>query len=182
MSTVLISERVRLTIAQGDIATQGVDAVVNAANSGLWMGSGVAGALKRAGGADIERDAMRQGPIEPGEAVITTAGTLAAKHVIHAAAMGEDLHTNAELIRRATEATLDLAEREGLTSIAFPALGTGVGGFAPAECARVMLGVFQSRAAGLRSVTEITIVLFGEAARTAFEHVAQEMFDRGGKR
>src|SRR5512143_2233224 len=85
--------RLRLTVVLGDIAEQATDAVVNAANNHLWMGAGVAGAIKARGGEEIERDAMKLGPIEPGEAVTTTAGRLKARYCIHAAAMGQDLVT-----------------------------------------------------------------------------------------
>lgn len=124
----------------GDITHARTDAVVNAANSGLWMGAGVAGAIKRAGGAEIEREAVAQGPIEPGEAVITTAGNLPARHVIHAAGMGQDLRTSAELIERSTLSSLRLARDHNLSSIVFPAIGTGVGGFPLDQCARLMTG------------------------------------------
>ena len=83
-----------VTIERGDITDAEVDAIVNAANSELWMGAGVAGAIKRKGGTVIEEDAVRQGPIEVGEAVLTVAGNLAATHVIHAAIMGVDLKTD----------------------------------------------------------------------------------------
>lgn len=169
---------VTLDIVDGDIAAQDVDAVVNAANSGLWMGSGVAGALKRAGGPEVEVQAMSRGPIRPGQAVITGAGRLPARHVIHAAAMGEDLRTDEALIRAATTAALDLAEHHRLGSIAFPALGTGVGGFPVRECARVMLELFRDRAPGLQFVDRITMVLFGRDATRAFGEVARELFER----
>ena len=128
-----------ITILEGDITARGVDAIVNAANNELWMGSGVAGAIKAKGGVQIEREAMAQGPVNPGQAVLTSAGSLPARFVIHAAVMGQDLHTDATLIGAATASTLSLAATRGLTSIAFPALGTGVGGFPIGECARVML-------------------------------------------
>lgn len=176
--SVRISDDVSLEIVAGDIAAQHVDAVVNAANSGLWMGSGVAGAIKRAGGREIEAEAISKGPIAPGQAVITSGGRLPARYVVHAAAMGEDLATDERLIRAATLAALDLADQHGLTSIAFPALGTGVGGFPLNDCARVMLGAFRERAPGLRSVRTIKMVVFGEPARQAFEREAQRMFTR----
>ena len=87
-----------LEIADGDIAAQTTDAVVNAANNAFWMGSGVAGAIKARGGQTIEDEAMAQGPVEPGECVLTSAGRLKARHVIHAAVMGQDLRTSAALI------------------------------------------------------------------------------------
>ena len=129
-----------LEIADGDLAAEQTDAVVNAANNAFWMGSGVAGALKARGGQSIEAEAMAQGPVEPGECVITSGGQLAARYVIHAAVMGQDLRTSAAIIERATRNSLALAETRQITSIAFPAFGTGVGGFpdrsvrAPDDC------------------------------------------------
>src|SRR4029077_2523543 len=90
----------------GDISQANVDAVVNAANNHFWMGAGVAGALKRAGGAEIEREAVPQGPVETGEAVVTTGGSLQAQYVIHAAVMGQDLRTDQSKIARATRNAL----------------------------------------------------------------------------
>src|SRR5215467_15457831 len=119
---------------QGDISRVQVDAVVNAANNHLWMGAGVAGALKRIGGSEIEREAVAKGPIEIGEAVVTSGGALPAKYVIHAAVMGQDLTTDRSKIGRATRNSLTRAGELGISSIAFPALGTGVGGL-PVEIA-----------------------------------------------
>jgi len=95
-----------VSIERGDITDCEVDAIVNAANSTLAMGAGVAGAIKRKGGVIIEEDAMRQGPVEVGEAVLTTGGNLAATHVIHAAVMGPDLKTDSEKIAATTRAVL----------------------------------------------------------------------------
>src|SRR5437867_13195785 len=99
-----------LEILDGDIADETTDAIVNAANNQFWMGAGVAGAIKRRGGVEIEREAMAQGPVEPGECVITSGGRLGAKHVIHAAVMGQDLQTSAHIIERATRNSLLLAD------------------------------------------------------------------------
>ena len=114
-----------IEVVQGDITRQDVDAIVNAANNHLWMGAGTAGAIVRAGGREIEDEAIRQGPIEVGEAVVTGSGNLVCKHVIHAAAMGQDLFTSADKIRASTDNALKRAEELGIASIAFPALGTG---------------------------------------------------------
>jgi O-acetyl-ADP-ribose deacetylase (regulator of RNase III) len=120
---------VKLEVAEGDIAALDVDAVANAANDHLWMGAGVAGALKRAGGKEIEREAIAKGPIGLGEAVATGAGRLPARWVIHGAVMGQDLRTNGELVERTTRSVLRAAEDVGAESLALPAFGTGVGGF-----------------------------------------------------
>src|SRR5215204_3621136 len=94
------------------------------------MGAGVAGAIKRAGGEEIERDAVAKAPIEVGEAVPTSAGRLPARWVIHGAVMGQDLRTNGELIGRTTESCRRVADELGAESLALPAFGTGVGGVA----------------------------------------------------
>ncbi len=158
-----------LVIERGDITDREVDAIVNAANSHLWMGAGVAGAIKRKGGVIIEEEAVRQGPVEVGEAVITTAGNLVATHVIHAAAMGQDLKTDGQKIAQATRSSLALADKHRLSSIAFPALGTGVGGFPPAQAADAMLtAVLSHIRGGSTTLRKVVFVLYQEEAWKAF--------------
>ncbi|MDP7369771.1 MAG: macro domain-containing protein [Nitrospinota bacterium] len=158
-----------LVISQGDITDSGVDAIVNAANNHLWMGAGVAGAIKRKGGAVIEEEAIRKGPIGVGEAISTGGGALRARYVIHAAGMGQDLRTSEEIFASCTSASLRRGADLGITSIAFPAIGTGVGGLALNQCAR---GMLQSAAAHLRSepgvIERIEFVMFGEDDYQAF--------------
>lgn len=165
---------VTVRLVQGDICARPVDAIVNAANSQLWMGAGVAGAIRRRGGPEIEREAVAQGPIAVGEAAVTGAGDLPARYVIHAAAMGPDLATSAEHIRQATRHALQRAEELGLSSIAFPALGTGVGGFPLEECARLMLSVVREHVSGGTVLGTIEFALFGSDAYQAFASVLQE--------
>ena len=158
-----------IAIERGDITDWEVDAIVNAANSTLAMGTGVAGAIKRKGGAIIEEEAIRQGPVEVGEAVLTTGGNLAATHVIHAAAMGPDLKTDGEKIAVTTRAVLGLATKHRITSLALPALGTGVGHVAPAVCADVMLReVVEHLRAGGSSLKRVIFVLYQDDAYKAF--------------
>ena len=142
----------RFRIVQQNIADLDVDAVVNAANDHLWMGAGVAGALKRAGGADIEREAMALGPIAVGQAVVTSGGRLRARHVIHAAVMGQDLRTSAAAIAAATRSTLVRANEIGARSVALPAFGTGVGGFPLDECARLMVAEATAHAGAVEEI------------------------------
>jgi len=125
-------------ICMGDIATAETDAIVNAANNHLYMGAGVAGALKVYGGIEIEKEAIKKGPIQIGQAIETGAGRLKAKYVIHAAVMGMDFKTNEKYIREATKNSLLLAEKLKIQSISFPALGTGVGEFPIIDCAQIM--------------------------------------------
>ena len=158
-----------IEVVQGDITEQAVDAIVNAANDHLWMGAGVAGAIVRRGGRGIEDAAIRQGPIKVGRAVVTGGGTLPAKHVIHAAVMGQDLKTDGSAIRRATEGALREAEKLKLRSVAFPALGTGVGGFPLEECATIMVRAARERSGKEESVPLLRFVLFDEPAFRAFQ-------------
>ncbi len=156
----------RLEVRDGDIAAVEADAVANAANDHLWMGAGVAGALKRAGGEEIEREAMAQGPIELGTAVATTAGRLPARWVIHGAVMGQDLRTSADLVRRTTRSCLALADELGCRSLALPAFGTGVGGFPLAECARIV--VEEARIFPAQSLELVIFAVYGSEAYEAF--------------
>jgi O-acetyl-ADP-ribose deacetylase len=158
-----------VSIERGDITDWEVDAIVNAANSTLAMGAGVAGAIKRKGGVIIEEEAMRQGPVEVGEAVLTTGGNLAATHVIHAAVMGPDLKTDAEKITATTRAVLALTAKRRLTSLALPALGTGVGHVPPAVSAEAMLNaVISYLKAGGTPLKRVTFVLYQDDAYKAF--------------
>ena len=161
----------QLEVVEGDIAALEVDAIANAANNHLWMGAGVAGAIKQAGGEEIEREAVAQGPIEVGEAVATAGGRLAARHVIHGAVMGQDLRTNADLVARTTRRCLELADELGCRSLGLPAFGTGVGGFPLEECAEIM--VREARAYEPRALERIVFAVFGDKAQKAFQAALQ---------
>ncbi len=158
-----------LEIIKGDITDQDTDAIVNAANNHLWMGAGVAGAIKKRGGEQIEREAVSQGPVEIGDVVLTPGGALKARWVIHAAVMGQDLHTNAESITRATRRALNLAESKSFSSVSFPALGTGVGGFSTVHCAKVMVTEVINFLIQSKSVKSARLVLFDDATFKEFE-------------
>ena len=156
-----------LEVVEGDITQLEVDAVANAANDHLWMGAGVAGAIKRAGGEEIEREAVEKGPIPVGDAIVTGAGALSARWVVHGAVMGQDLRTNADLVRRTTASCLRVADELGAESLALPAFGTGVGGFPLDECARLM--VEEARRFEPRALRRVVFAVFGDEARQAFE-------------
>jgi O-acetyl-ADP-ribose deacetylase (regulator of RNase III) len=157
---------VELEVRDGDIADVEADGIANAANDHLWMGAGVAGALAAAGGEVIEQEAMAQGPIELGTAIATTAGNLNARYVIHGAAMGQDLRTDADLIARTTRSCLEVADELGCRSLALPAFGTGVGGFPLADCARIM--VAEARIFPARSLERLIFAVYGGKAYDAF--------------
>src|SRR5437764_8175883 len=125
---------------QADVTKLDVDAIANAANTRLLHGGGVAGAISRAGGPEVQRESDEKAPIELGEAVATTAGEMPARYVIHAATMELGGPTSAEIIDRATRSTLSRAEELGCRSLALVAFGTGVGGFPLQEAARIMVG------------------------------------------
>jgi O-acetyl-ADP-ribose deacetylase (regulator of RNase III) len=161
-----------LEVVEGNIAVLEVDAIANAANNHLWMGAGVAGAIKGAGGDEIEREAVAKGPIEVGDAIATGAGSLPAEHVIHGAVMGQDLRTDADLVRRTTRRTLEVAEELGARSLALPAFGTGVGGFPLAECASIMVDV--ARAHEPRSLERVVFAVYGGEAEDAFRSALAE--------
>ncbi len=165
-----------LEIIQGDIADQDTEAVVNAANNYLWMGSGVAGAIKRKGGEEIEREAMAQAPIEVGGAVITSGGKLKAKYVIHAAAMGQDLHTDADKLKLSTFNSLKLAETKGITSVSIPAIGTGVGGFSIFQCANIMINEAITFLQNSKHIKLVRFVLFDKETFDAFNEELKLQF------
>jgi O-acetyl-ADP-ribose deacetylase len=154
-------------VVEGDITGVPVDAIANAANDRLWMGAGVAGAIKRAGGEQIEREAVAKGPIAVGDAVATGAGRLPARWVVHGAVMGQDLQTDAEKVRRTTRRCLEVADDIGAESLALPAFGTGVGGFPLDECARVMTDVVTAYEP--RTLRRVIFAVYGDEARRAFE-------------
>jgi len=173
----------QIEIVQGDITQQpDIDAIVNAANTDLALGAGVAGAIRRRGGDEIDREARAQGPIRMGEAVATSAGRLPNKYVIHAAAMGyrrEDelvpkrsgSLSSAAIIADATRNSLARADELGLRSVAFPALATGVAAFPVDECAETMIAAVNEYAGAQpqSSVKRVRFVLFGEADCKVFE-------------
>jgi O-acetyl-ADP-ribose deacetylase (regulator of RNase III) len=155
-----------LIVVDGDIAGLDVDAIANAANDHLWMGSGVAGAIKRAGGSEIEAEAVSKGPVSVGTAVATGAGRLKARYVIHGAVMGQDLRTDAQLIEQTTRSCLELADELGCESLALPAFGTGVGGFPLDDCARIMVRV--ARDYDPATLRRVVFAVFGADAAAAF--------------
>ncbi len=159
--------RPRIEIVEVDIATLDVDAIANDATDHLRMSSGVAGAINRAGGESIEREAIALGPIPIGEAVATGAGQLRARWVVHGAVMGQDLIASADAIEGATRRCLEVAAGLGAKSIALPAFGAEVGGFPIAECARRMVAV--TRRYAPTELDRIIFVVRGGEARQAFE-------------
>ncbi len=154
-----------LEVLQADVTTLDVDAIANAANTRLLHGGGVAAAIARAGGPALQRESDRRAPIGLGEAVETTAGDMPARYVIHAATMELGGPTSAEVIERATRATLAKAEELGCRSLALVAFGTGVGGFPLEQAATLMVGAAREHEGALE---RIVFAVHGDAAEQAF--------------
>ena len=132
----------KVTIIKGDITNLAVDAIVNAANSYGYMGGGVAGAIKKIGGEEIEMEAVSNAPIPIGSAVLTTAGKLRCKHVIHAPTMEQPASLiDAGNVKEATRAALECADEAGFKRIAIPGMGTGVGGVPRDKAAIAMIEI-----------------------------------------
>lgn len=159
----------RIELWNGDICDLEVDAIVNAANTSLWMATGVGGAIKRAGGDEIEFAAVRQAPVVLGDAIVTSAGRLAAKIVIHAVSIDRDRRVSEASIAAAVRSALARAREHGVSSVAFPALGTGVGGFPLEDGARVTVETVRDELEHSPSIQHVIFALRGAAAYAAFE-------------
>jgi len=162
----------RIELWNGDICDLEVDAIVSPAAPSLWMSTGVAGEIKRRGGDAIEFAALRQAPVALGDAVVTPAGRLAAKVVIHAVSLGRDRRPRAAAIDRAARSAMARVRELGLTSVAFPALGTGVGGFRLDEAARIAVAAIREELDRSPSVEHVIFALRGAAAYDAFARAA----------
>jgi O-acetyl-ADP-ribose deacetylase len=155
----------QLEVIAADVTKLDMDAIANAANTELKHGGGVAGAISRAGGPEVQRESDERAPVGLGEAVETTAGDMPARWVIHAATMELGGPTSAEIIERATRSTLAKAEELGCRSLALVAFGTGVGGFPLDEAARLMVGAAREHSGELE---RIVFAVHGEEAERAF--------------
>jgi O-acetyl-ADP-ribose deacetylase (regulator of RNase III) len=158
----------KIVIQKGDLTEMETDAIVNAANNDLLLGGGVAGAIRRKGGDEIQRECNEIGSIPVGYAAITTGGNLKAKRVIHAASMQLGRNTTAEALRHSTEYALRIAVERGLKTIAFPAIGTGIAGFPMKECAEIMLHEVVRHFEQGSSIEKVYFVLFDEDATETF--------------
>jgi O-acetyl-ADP-ribose deacetylase (regulator of RNase III) len=158
----------RIELWNGDICDLEVDAIVSPASTSLWMSSGVAGELKRTGGDEIEFAAIRQGPVALGDAIVTPAGRLAAKVVIHAVSLERDRRTSGPAIDRAARSAMARVRELGLASVAFPALGTGIGGFPLGDAARIAVDAVRDELGIESSIEHVVFALRGAAAFEAF--------------
>ncbi len=160
----------KIKVLKADITSLQVDAIVNAANSYGYMGGGVAGAIKRIGGIEIEQEAAAQAPIPVGFAVITTAGKLKCRFVVHAPTMEQPASlVDAGNVKEATRAALECADEKGLKVIAFPGMGTGVGGVPKDKAAQAMVSEIKKFKG--KSLQEVILVGFDNEMVKAFEEV-----------
>ncbi len=167
---------VQIEVVEADITEQPVDAIVNAANSELILGGGVAGAIARKGGPSIQEECQRHGPIRVGEAAITGAGNLPARYVIHAASMQLGGRATAESIRSSVAHALRLADEHQVRTIALPAVGMGIAGFPLREGARIMMETLKAHIDSGTELQAVRFCLFGQEAVQAFEQALQEVF------
>jgi O-acetyl-ADP-ribose deacetylase len=159
---------IELEVLQADITELELDAITNAANTQLRHGGGVAAAISRAGGPDVQRESNEKAPIGLGEAVETTAGDMPARYVIHAATMELGGPTSADVIARATHSTLRKADELGCRSLGLVAFGTGVGGFPLEDAARLMVDVVRQHQAS--SLEKVVFAVHGDGAVRAFRN------------
>jgi len=169
----------RIVLQQGDLTEMDVDAIVNPANNDLQLGGGLAGAIRRKCGDSVQRQCNEVGAIPVGGAAITSAGKLKARYIIHAASMQLGGHTTTRALRTSTAHSLRIAAEKGLQTIAFPAIGTGIGGFPLSECAAIMLHEVVNHLKCPTTIEKIYFVLFDAKALAVFERVMGEMKDRG---
>ncbi|HEV2615190.1 MAG TPA: macro domain-containing protein [Candidatus Acidoferrales bacterium] len=169
----------KIILLQGDLTEIDADAIVNAANNDLQLGGGVAGAIRRKGGEQIQRECDAIGSVPVGGAAITSGGRLKARHVIHAASMQLGGATTAQALRSSTAHSLRIAAQNDLKIIAFPAVGTGIAGFPMRECAEIMLAEAQKHLQGATSLKQIQFILFDKRSLEIFEQVWNETKKKG---
>jgi O-acetyl-ADP-ribose deacetylase len=170
-----MTARDKIEILQGDVTEMNADAIVNAANNDLKLGGGVAGAIRRKGGSQIQAECDAIGTIPLGGAAITSGGKLKARHVIHAASMELGGRTSALTLRSSTAHSLRIAAQQRLKTVAFPAVGTGIAGFPLRECAEIMLREALRHLEGETTVEKIYFVLYDEEALSTFKEVFAEI-------
>ena len=175
--------RSAIVLRKGDLTEAPVDAIVNAANNDLILGGGVAGAIRTKGGPSIQAECDKLGPIPIGEAVVTGAGKLRARYVIHAASMRLGGRTSEAALRDSTRNSLRRAAEQGLKSVAFPAIGTGIAGFPIERCAVVMLEEIRAHLCAAMPLERVTpverveMVLFDEHALSVFTDALAKLAD-----
>ena len=160
----------RIQLWNGDICELEVDAIVSPANPSMWMSTGVGEALKATAGEEVEFAAVRQAPVALGEAIVTPAGRLAARLVIHAVSLDRDRRTSALAIETSVRSVFARAREQGVTSMALPALGTGAGAFPLDDAARIAVTTVRDELRRSPEIGSVTFAVRGASAYAAFEH------------
>lgn len=167
---------VEIDVVRGDITGIDVEAIVNPANSQMIMGGGVAGAIKRAGGRGIEEEAKKYAPVPVGRAVATGGGRLKAKYVIHAPTMEQPaMRTTPSKVRAAVKASLNLCRKLGIREVAFPGMGTGVGGLDVRVAAELMINEIVEHVKEGTTLTKILLVAYNEKLYKAFKEELEKL-------
>jgi len=168
---------VELEVLKGDITRlEGIDAIVNPANSQMIMGGGVAGAIKRAGGKEIEDEARRYAPVPVGRAIVTSAGKLKVRYVIHAPTMEYPaMRTTVEKVSAAVAAALSKCDELGIKSVAFPGMGTGVGGLDPKVAAEAMVNTIVEHISRGTTLEKIILVAYDDELYNAFKEALEKV-------
>jgi O-acetyl-ADP-ribose deacetylase (regulator of RNase III) len=164
-----------IRLLEGDITQVEAEAIVNAANTSLLLGGGVAGAIRRAGGESIQEECLKLAPIEVGQAVLTGAGRLKARSIIHAVGPVWGEGDEDEKLRRATINRLRLAEAHRLRSVAFPAISAGIFGFPLERCSRIMLTAAIDFLKNHDTPQEVIFCLFGREAWQTFDRTLGQL-------
>lgn len=164
-----------IELTQGDITESDTDAIVNAANSQLQLGAGVAGTIRNKGGPQIQEECDAIGHCPSGRAVLTTGGRLKARYIIHAVGPRMSEGEENEKLRNATLHSLQCADKHQLASLAFPAISTGIFGFPLDSCARIMLGTVHEYLSGKTGIKKVVFSLFDEQAYGVFAETARSV-------
>jgi O-acetyl-ADP-ribose deacetylase (regulator of RNase III) len=164
-----------LELTKGGITDQTTDAIVNAANTALQLGGGVAGAIRRKGGPKIQEECSKIGGTHVGGAVITTGGNLKAKYVIHAVGPTHGEENEDAKLKDATQNSLILADQKNLKSIAFPAISTGIFGFPKERCATIMLSTTISYLKGQTNLEKVVYCLYDQKTFEIFKNALQNL-------
>ncbi len=177
------TDRIRLTLIRGDITAVEADAIVNSANNDLVLGGGVSGAIRRAAGDAVQEECNRIGTIPLGEAVVTSAGNLKARWIIHAAVNPLGLWADAKSVRRAARNALRLAREKGVRTLAFPAIGTGTGALPVYRCAEILIDEVRRHASEDTPLEHVMFVLYDEKSHRIFEECFNQrtQCDAGGE-
>jgi O-acetyl-ADP-ribose deacetylase (regulator of RNase III) len=164
-----MSTKAKIHILKGDITDSRSEAIVNAANTDLWLGSGVAASIRKKGGPSIQQECDEIAPIELGEAAVTGAGDLPCQYVIHAASMSMDVPTSDESLYDSVKNSLLRVSDLQAKSVAFPAIGTGVSEFDPQRCAEIMLEEIDRLLPELPGIERVELVLLNEDVYQVFK-------------